>query len=710
MKLGRTNRAPSFAWQAALILLPVLVLAIIGFLSLQQDKLLAQQEAVERARGIAQTLAAELWQRFAGESKPAGLPDFSFETDERGELLVPPPYAQLPEPVREPHPDQLNPGQLRLWTEARRRLASGDVHATTNTVWDLVESAVPESLAGQLCYELGVRMAEAGDQRAARDMFRAVVQRFPSAVGETGLPLLPLASLKLFWLQKTAPGASSTAEDQWVTVERLCEILVGTPSLMTPLILSELAKEAPTRAEQEEAHRWLARWNDQETARKLHAAAQPYLARHPRLRVAPSNMVYWVTLHPAPPPMQPADVNWLVILQSVDNGTNRFTCRPESRLGSMVKEMSERAGLVPDYLGVSMEVAGRRVEFGAPRLEVWKYENYMTRGGGGLKKAYVEGQRAELLASASGSGAGSDTLNVAVYLTSPTTLLKRQETRGFWFRLLIAASMASALVGLAAAYRAFDRQLRLNAAKTNFVSSVSHELRAPIASVRLMTESLERGRIPDPQRQKEYFRLMHQECRRLSSLVENVLDLSRIEQGRKQYEFEPTDLPALMRETVELMRPRAAERAVALETSLSGVQDEPVLAPVLDGKAIQQALVNLLDNAVKHSREGQRVTAGLELATPTEDRTDGKARVATRLLLWVEDQGEGIPPEDHERIFEQFYRRGSELTRQTQGIGIGLSIVKHIVEAHKGRVLVRSAVGQGSRFTIELPITPAAAQ
>jgi signal transduction histidine kinase len=222
--------------------------------------------------------------------------------------------------------------------------------------------------------------------------------------------------------------------------------------------------------------------------------------------------------------------------------------------------------------------------------------------------------------------------------------------------------------------------------KSNFVSSVSHELRAPIASVRLMAENLERGSVAEPRKQNEYFGFIAQECRRLSSLIENILDFSRIEQGRKQYEFEPVNLAAMARQTIQLMEPRAADRQVQLE---SAIPDNAESAEA-DGKAIQQALVNLIDNAIKHSPKGACVRVGLDCAPDW-------------FQLWVEDKGDGIPAAEHDKIFERFYRRGSELRRETQGVGIGLSIVKHIVEAHAGKILVRSQPGRGSRFTISLP-------
>ena len=256
--------------------------------------------------------------------------------------------------------------------------------------------------------------------------------------------------------------------------------------------------------------------------------------------------------------------------------------------------------------------------------------------------------------------------------------------------------------------------------KSNFVSSVSHELRAPLASVRLMAENLDRGKIADEAKQREYFRFIVQECRRLGALVENVLDFARIEQGRKEYDFEPTDIGALVAQTVKLMGPAAAEKQVTLlldaerrsaelllgskKEAISEPRAEPELgAPLLDAPAIQQALINLLDNAIKHSPAGATVVVGL--TPPTPPKTTGNSH-ASRFTLYVQDSGPGIPREEHEKIFQRFYRRGPELRRETQGVGIGLSIVKHIAEAHGGRVVVESAVGKGSRFAIELPVKP----
>jgi signal transduction histidine kinase len=233
--------------------------------------------------------------------------------------------------------------------------------------------------------------------------------------------------------------------------------------------------------------------------------------------------------------------------------------------------------------------------------------------------------------------------------------------------------------------RSHWKQQRLNRMKSNFVSSVTHELRAPLASMRLMSEGLQNGRIRDPEKQSEYFSYLVQECRRLSSLVENVLSFSRIEQNKRVYEFEPVDLQMVIVSAINTMLPFATERTVQLLFS----PDEKGLTINGDGLALQQALVNLLDNAIKHSSPGASVNISCKSSKD-------------KVTIEVTDTGPGIPVRERERIFDLFYRLGSELRRDTQGVGIGLSIVRHVVQAHNGTIEVDSTPGKGARFIITI--------
>lgn len=324
---------------------------------------------------------------------------------------------------------------------------------------------------------------------------------------------------------------------------------------------------------------------------------------------------------------------------------------------------------LPDYMGAWLNVAGQR---------------WMIRGGWGSKFPSL------------GYAKGNFSLDGVNYpfllvldLANPDLLSVPYHRRLVMMQWFILLAVAAALVGLWRLWQTYRDQTRLNEMKSNLVSSVSHELRAPIAAVRLMAESLESGRVDGAEKQKDYYRLIVRECSRLSSLVENVLDFSRIDQGRKEYHFEPVDAPALLRHTVMLMEPGAAERGVRLRLVDPPAEFES-LQPAWDAEAVEQSMVNLIDNAVKHSPSGEEVRVDVEL-------------LPEMVRLWVIDQGPGIPADEHKKIFDLFYRYGPELRRETEGTGIGLSIVKHVAEAHGGRVIVESAVGQGSRFGLELP-------
>jgi signal transduction histidine kinase len=296
-----------------------------------------------------------------------------------------------------------------------------------------------------------------------------------------------------------------------------------------------------------------------------------------------------------------------------------------------------------------------------------------------------------------------------IHLQDPEIVFAAQRRRQWLFGGLILA--AAAVAGLAAwqMQRSIHRQQALNEEQSNFIASVSHELRIPLATLRLLAEGLVSGRVAEPHQRRQYAGLLLQETRRLGRLVENVLDFGRIEQGRKEYQFEPTDLVRLVSATVRAFEPLAAERKVRIawtepvDSQFAG-RSEAVVELLADGVALQQALSNLLDNALKHAPEGSVVTVAVEaVGSPSGDLASVSTRLPSVVRISVRDAGPGIPPEDRQRIFERFFRRGSELRRETQGVGLGLAIVRHIVTAHRGRVWVDDTPGPGACFVIELP-------
>jgi signal transduction histidine kinase len=223
--------------------------------------------------------------------------------------------------------------------------------------------------------------------------------------------------------------------------------------------------------------------------------------------------------------------------------------------------------------------------------------------------------------------------------------------------------------------------------KTDFVSLVSHELRTPVTSIRMFIETLALGRVKDPAQTQQVLQLLTQETERLSTLVERVLDWARLESGRKVYHPEVLPVPAVVDAAVSAFRAQRLEGEMQLSVDLP-----EQLPPVqVDKEAISGALLNLLQNAYKYSKEDKRISLTVRARRKWVDLT-------------VEDHGVGIAPRDRRRIFERFYRVDNLLTRKTEGSGLGLAIAKHIVEAHGGRITLKSELGKGSRFTIQLPV------
>ncbi|MEP6818000.1 MAG: HAMP domain-containing sensor histidine kinase [bacterium] len=243
------------------------------------------------------------------------------------------------------------------------------------------------------------------------------------------------------------------------------------------------------------------------------------------------------------------------------------------------------------------------------------------------------------------------------------------------------------VAGLVLTKHIVSKEMALAHLKSDFVSNVSHELRTPLALIRLYAETLELGRITTEEKKDDYYRIIRKESERLTALINNILDFSRIEAGRKEYDFRETDIAELVRNTLDSYRYQIEQQGFAFEQSI----DSSIPAVRIDREAIARALVNLVNNALKYSANEKFL--GVRLY-----------RANDRLKLEVVDRGIGITRREQSKIFEKFYRTGDPLVHNTKGSGLGLSLVRHITRAHGGEVEVESTPGKGSKFILSLPL------
>jgi signal transduction histidine kinase len=662
----KTLRPAQLAWigQAALIVLPVVVLSGVALHFLREDRTAIEQDARNRANSLGPDAARQIGEQisaFLAVSLKNGLAIQGEIVDGQGRAV--PDYLRVPTPSD--WVTKLRPRDAELWeTVQDARFQHPKTEAANKALMALSGPGNPRPVHANAQLGLLIAAEPHSDSDALIRQAVTIAQQYPGEVTESGTPVADLALLLA--LRHVAKG--DLPLDLAATIEAN---LASNPSFLSATILDEVAASATTT---ESARSMAARlrdsWQQQESGRqRTRETMQDFVPRLQRWFAGPT-ILYSIDGagtpraplnggKPAPATLAPRSGLALCIPQY---GGWRITL---VRLEPLVRSLHVN---LPDYLGAWLDVEGERWNIGE-----WKNPKLAQLAN--IKGSFVLNARYPF--------------TLAIELTRPDLLYAPYRRRLLLTQWLIFTAAAAALLGLWRLWHTYRDQTRLNEMKSNLVSSVSHELRAPLAAVRLMAESLESGRVDGAEKQRNYYRLIVRECRRLSSLVENVLDFSRIDQGRKEYHREPLDALALLRHTVMLMEPGAAGRGVRVRLSEPPPEFES-LQPSWDSEAVEQSMVNLLDNAIKHSP------------------VDGEVRVEVELLpavvrFWVIDDGPGIPAEEQKKIFDLFYRYGSELRRETEGVGIGLSIVKHVAEAHGGHVLVESSPGHGSRFGLELP-------
>ncbi|HTA95849.1 MAG TPA: HAMP domain-containing sensor histidine kinase [Verrucomicrobiae bacterium] len=280
---------------------------------------------------------------------------------------------------------------------------------------------------------------------------------------------------------------------------------------------------------------------------------------------------------------------------------------------------------------------------------------------------------------------------VAAYLADPTALTRAACIANITIGLLIAVLVLAIVIGSWLIVRNLNFELTLARQKTDFVSNVSHELKTPLTSIRMFSELLAEDRVDDSAKKKTYLNIITAEAARLTRLINNVLDFSRMESGEKKYNFQPCDLTDIVRSTVETFRPHLEANGFKFDCELS---DASIFIHG-DADALSQIIVNLLSNAEKYS-DGKK-----EIMLQITHKQSPLPHAEIKVL----DRGSGVPRGSEEKVFEKFYRAHDSLASGIQGSGLGLTIARQIARAHGGDVVCESREGGGSCFIFRLPLS-----
>ncbi len=360
------------------------------------------------------------------------------------------------------------------------------------------------------------------------------------------------------------------------------------------------------------------------------------------------------------------------------------------------------------YLG---SLLARSTSAGSPDDELWGFlldseklrtdllQPVIQRHAGGQDIRWaVRGPEGEALLTSQASGSGTATIRADMVGNFPPWSLELYQRdprlvetlltspRGIYLYIFIL--LAGILIfGLTLTIRTVTREIELARMQSDFVSTISHEFKSPLTSIRQLAEMLHSNRVPSEERRRRYYDVLLEQSERLSLLIDNILDFAKMEEGEKPLELAMVDVGALLDETASTVQHRVRHEEFVIEVDV----EDSLLPMELDGSAIAQATINLIDNAIKYSGESKKVI----VRGFTENQ---------HVVIAIQDFGIGISKDEIGKVFERFYRGGSELTRTVKGTGLGLTLVKQIVEAHHGAVHVESEPGQGSTFSMRLPL------
>ena len=493
---------------------------------------------------------------------------------------------------------------------------------------------------------------------------RTQLPSFRNARTPAGLPLYPIAQLQLarFAMQS---GDTKTGIG---TIRALLEsTVISQPSPVSELILarvSDLAEAADCR-EEVEFDKWVSIFSAKTETRKILQRNRDYLDRFG------------------------SEYPWF------EDESRRFF--PAMQAGGMVvvlskTELEELAGsALSDILPIGrsyryplafrLQLAGESIT-PSPLNQPGVRQNWFAENG--IDPISHNQSGPDLILTEMGT---PFTLRItsADYKGFQNSMRKRTVQQGSF----LAFVMACLGFGVWKTWRTLEMQRTLTERQSNLISSISHELRSPVSGIRLLAEKLAGTKSKDDDREK-YSLLIAKESGRLSALIENILDAGQIADGRKIYQFEWTNLSELARDTVERVRPLAESESRRITYQPDDAKVE--ISAEVDPVAVQQALTNLIDNALKFSGPGKGITVTLESLSDSDS-----------VRLAVADEGIGIEEADQSKIFDLFYRAGTELQRETTGTGLGLHLVQHIVQSHGGTITVQSKPGEGSTFEIIIP-------